>query len=392
MMANPPKGKVLDSFTFQGKTLEKIADGKGGFTFKTINAAPASSGKSTTSKGSTGKGKATTPKPTTTPPNFTIDLSGLNAGAATSAAGVSSMTATAQANAFNIVDQTLSSWGLPDMAQWAWDKITAQGDNVNATGVIDELRLTPQYAAAFPGNAQLIQAGQPPISEATYKSLEDAYQGYAQQYQLPSGFLTKNVMGNLIAHNVSASEFQQRVQNGYAVATNAPAETRTLLNQYYGINTGDLAAYYLDPSRGADIMKNQTQAAVLGTEAVATGFGNLSKAEAENLQQMGMIDSSGNINAAQTTAAFSKAAALTPLEQSATGTRGQATVSQQQLLDYAFPGQNAAGGTNPAQEDAAMKLALGARAAGLSGGGGYNMGAKGTSVGRAATEGIQGRP
>jgi len=83
---------------------------------------------------------------------------------------------------------------------------------------------------------------------------------------------------------------------------------------------------------------------------------------------------------------------LTPLEQSATGTRGQTTVSQQQLIDYAFPGSNATGGTNPAQEDAALKLALGARAAGLSGGGGYNMGAKGTSVGRAATEGIQGRP
>jgi len=331
--------------------------------------------------------KTTKAVSTTNPPTFNLDLSGIGG-----AAGVSSMSATAEASAFNTVDQTLTQWGLQGMGDWAWQQITAQGDNVNATGVIDELRGTPQYAAVFPGNVQRMQAGQPPIDESTYKSLEDAYQGFGQQYGLPAGFLSKTVMGNLIANNVSASEFQQRAVNAYQIAMKAPQETRDLLNQYYGINTGDLAAYYFSPQQSLTSSIQQTQAAVLGTEAVATGFGNLSKAQAENLQQMGMLDSAGNINAAQTTAAFEKAATLTPLEQSATGTRGQTTVSQQQLIDYAFPGSNATGGTNPAQEDAALKLALGARAAGLSGGGGYNMGAKGTSVGRAATEGIQGRP
>jgi hypothetical protein len=327
--------------------------------------------------------KKTKTTPTTNPPTFNIDLSGIGG-----AAGVSNMSAAAQASAFNTVDQTLTQWGLQGMADWAWQQITAQGDNVNATGVIDELRGTPQYAAVFPGNVQRMQAGQPPIAELTYKSLEDAYQGYGQQYGLPAGFLSKTVMGNLIANNVSASEFQQRAVNAYQIAMKAPQETRDLLNQYYGINTGDLAAYYFSPQQSLTSSIQQTQAAVLGTEAVATGFGNLSKTQAESLQQMGMLDSAGNINAAQTTAAFEKGAALKPLETAMAGQRGQATVTQNQLLSYAFPGQQQLAGTTAAGDQAALKLAEQARAAGLSGGGGYTMGQKGaTGVGSASTTG-----
>ena len=346
---------------------------------------------------STPKGKAAPTSLNTS--GITIDMGGLGS---TGGVGVSSMSAQAQMTAINSVDSYLVQWGLTgsvdgtpngeSFGQWVIDKVTAQGDNTNMQGVIDALRQTPGYALAFPGNAILMQEGKPIVDENTYKSTITAYQGVAQQYGLPSGFLTPTVMGNLIAHSVSTTEFQQRVQNGYSVAANAPLETRNLLKQYYGIDTGALAAYYLDPTNAATTLVKQTQAAVYGTEAVATGFGNLTPGQAEGLAGLNLNDQNGNVAASSAAAGFAKAATLTPLEHAAVGQRGQATVNQQQLVDYAFPGQNAAGGTNPAQEDAALKLALGARAAGLSGGGGYNTGAKGTSVGRVNTAGAQSRP
>jgi len=304
-------------------------------------------------------------------------------------AAVTDYSASEQATAYNTVLGDLQDWGLsaldPTLANQVWQRLSTPGDMTNLGGIIDWLRTTPAYQQRFPGNAQLIAEGKSPLSEATYLSTENSYQGYAQQSGLPASFLTSQVIGNLIANNVSAAEFQQRVQNGYNVAANAPAETRQLLKQYFGIDTGQLAAYYLNPANALTNTIKQTQAAVLGTEAEATGFGNLTNQQATDLAAMNMTDSSGNVAASQTQAAFAKAAALNPLEQAAVGTRGQATVTQQQLLDYAFPGQNSTGGTNAAQEDAALKLALGAKAAGLSGGGGYAAGTKGTAVGRAST-------
>ena len=356
--------------------------------------------------GTNAKGTAKGPKnPTVLNTSSANGGNGFNitiGGGSTGGVGVSSMTAEAQMSAINSVDNYLVQWGLTgsvdgtpngeSFGQWVIDKVTAQGDNTNMQGVIDALRQTPGYALAFPGNAILMQEGKPIVDENTYKSTITAYQGVAQQYGLPAGFLTPQTMGNLIAHQVSTTEFQQRVQNGYSVAANAPVETRNLLNQYYGIDTGALAAYYLDPTNAATTLTKQTQAAVYGTEAVATGFGNLNPTQAEGLAALNLNDQNGNVAASSAAAGFAKAATLTPLEHAAVGQRGQATVNQQQLVDYAFPGQNAAGGTDPAQEDAALKLALGARAAGLSGGGGYNTGAKGTSVGRVNTAGAQSRP
>lgn len=365
-----------------------------------------------------------------------------------------------QDNAQSTIDGYLSAWGLSNMSGWAYNQVVAEGNTVSTASIVDALRQTPQYAAVYPGNAELLAAGKAIIPEQQYKTLQTQYvdiaatfgldtsyfstanvgdligkfgtqspidairttptyaqafpgnvtlmgegkapipestymnitQGYkdaGNQFGLPTDFLSNQEMGTLISGSVSVPEFTQRVQNGYAVAQTAPAETRNLLQQYYGVNTGDLAHYYLDPTKAWSNLQKQTQAAVIGTEATSTGFGNLNLQQAENLAQQ-QIASPG-LDANYFRQGFSKAATLSPLEQAGVGTRGQTTVSQQQLIDYAFPGSNAQGGTNAASEDAALKLATEARSAGLSGGGGYAQTAKGAvGVGRAGSQGTSG--
>jgi len=307
-------------------------------------------------------------------PNIVIGSGGI---------GVPDVTSAFEQSAYGQVQLDLDNWGLTSLGPLAMQLITDPGNHLDAAEVLDVIRQQPAYQQAFYGKP-------PGMTELSYlqnkQSIQDQLNGAGI-----TGFTSQQI-GTMIGNGIYGTTLTDRINKGYQVAMAAPAETRTLLNQYYGINTSDLASYYLDPTTTNQQWEQQTRAAVIGTEAMQTGFGNLSQAQSAALAAQNISDSAGRVDASYYLSGFSKAAALTPLEQSATGTRGQTTVSQQQLIDYAFPGSNATGGTNPAQEDAALKLALGARAAGLSGGGGYNMGAKGTSVGRAATEGIQGRP
>lgn len=311
----------------------------------------------------------------------------------TASSGGISLTQQAQQSAYATVYSTLQNWGLTDLAGWAYDQITTPGDMKGATTIVDMIRGTPEYAAAFPGNVQLIAAGKPPLDESTYKSVTSAYQGIAQQYGLPAGFLNQRnldgttTMGNLIANNVSSSEFQARVQNGYTVAKNADPNTKALLNQYYGINDGNLAAYYLDPTKGLDALQKQTQTAVIGGISKDTGFGDIGQSTAEQLaaQQVG---SGGSMDANYFRTQFSKIAPLVPLEQAQIGQRGQAVASQQALLGQAFTGLNQTQGTTAAGDQASVVLAEEARKAGLSGGGGFAQTARGgVGVGQTSTEG-----
>jgi len=332
------------------------------------------------------KAKAKAPV-TTTPPN-----NGGNGGG-TPAAGVSSESAQAQMSAYDTMYNDLTNWGLQDLASQMYDVITKNGDMTNVNGAMAWLRQQPEYKAKFPGNAILMANGQKPMDENTYMQLENNYLGVAHTYGLPVGFLSTQEMGQLIGNNVSASEFQSRVQYGYDMAKNADPATKEYLQRWYGVGHGDLAAYYLDPQRGMDAIYKQNVSAGAAGKAVDVGFGNLSKAQAQEIAALYPTPTGG---AADTTigqigSALGKEAAYVPLEATQIGQRGQAKVTQQQLLGQAFAGMKQETGTTAAGDAAAVRLATQARTAGLQGGGGYASSAKGAvGLGRASTAGVQG--
>ena len=305
-------------------------------------------------------------------------------GPSSSSGGGYSGPSSSQVTALDTIEQALYQYGLTGLTDWATNKVMNEG-NVHPADILMQMRGTPEYQQRFPGQAARAASGLPPISESDYIALERAYSETARNYKLPDGFLTPQEIGILVGHDVSKSEFDARVINGYSVAINAPKETRDLLKSYYGVHAGHLAAYYLDPTRAKDLLMKQTQAAVAGTEASLSGFGNLGKRTAQQIAKQ-TIGTPSNMNADYYRAQFGKIAPLKSLEQAQIGQQGQATVSKKELVGSAFAG--AIKGVDPSQVQRSIQLAEQARTAGLQGGGGYAQNAQGgLGIGSASTEG-----
>jgi len=305
-------------------------------------------------------------------------------------AGVTSMSATAQTNAYNTIYNDLDMWGLTSLAGEAWNKITALGDNMDMKGVINWIRTTPQYEQRFPGNTIVDKKTgnvSTKLPESSYDTLLTSYRGAAQQYGLPPNALTPQIIANLIQGNVSASEFSSRLQYGYALAKNADPNVKAALAQM-GITQGNLTHYFVDPKNAYDtINKNMTAAEIMG-QGLDTGFGSIDKNTAQQIASQ-YVGSSTTLDKTAITSALKSVLPEVGLETAQVGQRGQATVSQNQLLSQAFPGMQSTTGTSAAGDAASIRMAQEARVAGLSGGGGYATSAKGVvGVGRAGSTGV----
>jgi hypothetical protein len=189
------------------------------------------------------------------------------------ALATSQATKSAQANAFDNVQSYLDQWGLGSMTPYVKDLVTKNGNyltNVNA--LLDAVRNykapdgTSPYETAFPGlkdHNKSVGPGAEHMTEAQYQQYVQQVQGLAGQYAFPTGFITKEHIGNWIANNVSAAELEQRMKYGYEAAQNADARTKQILQQQYGMNMGQLAAYMLDPKHALETIEKQVASATL---------------------------------------------------------------------------------------------------------------------------------
>ena len=302
-------------------------------------------------------------------------------GSGVSAAAAAARQAAAMQSAKYSVNEALKMYGLENMAGWAWGELTDLNSPKTPAEVLADLRGTNEYLARFPGMMGRAANGYDPMTEAQYIAYENAAQQLANQVGLPAGMMSKDAIAKLIAGNVSVTELQQRLVNGYQAAMQAPQQVRDALKNYYGIDTGHLAGYYLDPSAAGALIQQRQQTATIGGLSQITGFGSLTKQQAEQIQQV------PGMTATEARTVFDKLAPMTSLEQTQLGMRGQATASQNALLKTAIPG--AVPGMSAADAQAQVQAASEARTAGLRGGGGFAQAQKGVvGVGRAGTEGI----
>ena len=308
---------------------------------------------------------------------------------------LSAATAATKLNALDTLKNDLQQWGLEDLTNFVYQE-TMGSTYKPAADVINELRTgtgnakgkpAEIYNKRFPGMAERAKAGLPPITENQYQTLEQSYMDTAREFGLPKGFVGPEEIGKLIGSGVSATEFNDRVNNGYRVAATADPNVKETLQQYYGVDKGHLAAYYLNPAKAYDVLLKQTQAAVVGGIAKDTGFAGVNQNTAEQIAAQ-MIGSPASMDANAIRGGMTRAAQLQPLETQTVGQRGQATVNAKQIVSAAFPGMTQPTGTTVAGDAASIRLAEEARTAGLSGGGGMISNAKGVvGVGRAGSEG-----
>jgi hypothetical protein len=216
----------------------------------------------------------------------------------------------------------------------------------------------------FIGNEGRIKAGLQPFKPNEYIQAEQEYVARLAANGLPVGFYDQpEDLAKLIAGRVSAIEFDNRIQAGYRAALNAPSSVKQQLQNLYGINDTDLAAYFLDPTRATDIIgrnKNaelfnrQIQAAQISAQGQAQAGIQLGITTAEELAAQGVSSEA----AQQRFAAIGEQQGLFQA-----GMQGETAISQEEQIAGTF-------GTN-AEARQAIARRKRSRQAGFEAGGGF---------------------
>jgi hypothetical protein len=194
-------------------------------------------------------------------------------------------THTGSGDAWAYLQSLLADYGLGDLDQFAQHAIV-QGLSTNE--IVQQLRTTDTYKKRFAVIEQRKQLGLPAVSEAEVIQYEKSATQMMRAAGLPSGFWdSPEDFVKLQVNDISLSELQSRVNDGYLAAAMAPQDLRDQWKAL-GYTEGDLAAYMLDPDRTEAVLTKQIGAVQRAAEAQRVGFGQLSTQEAEQLQALGV--------------------------------------------------------------------------------------------------------
>ena len=194
-----------------------------------------------------------------------------------------------QENAFGIVSSFLQRAGLGGL-ETNIRGLLAQGVE-DSDAILFNLRETTQFKTRFAGNTARAAKGLPELDPATYIGLEQQYASVMRSNRLPTGFYDEqDDFKALIEGDVSPSEFQQRIQEGFVKVRDADPQVLATLRQFYpevGNDETALAAYFIDPQRGAQALDRQVQAARIGARAREQGGIGIGALTAEELVSRG---------------------------------------------------------------------------------------------------------
>lgn len=250
-----------------------------------------------------------------------------------------------------------------------------QNPNVSADQALYEIQQSPAFQEAFPGIGIAQKNGYPVPSPSDYLSYVQQAQSLAQAAGLPN--FSPSALGQLIGNNVSLSELESRITNGYQAVNNMDPNTVQYFENEMGIGKGQLANFFLDPDNSMGQIAQQTGAAQIGGAGVNAGFAPISKSLAMQLAGEGVTQSAA-------VSGFKNIAPLLPLTEQmlGQGAGSPGTVTQSQLVNSQFVGD--------AASTEAIRLAQETRGASTGGGGGYQAERTGTAVGSASEAGGMG--
>lgn len=233
-----------------------------------------------------------------------------------------------QENAFGVVTAFLRRAGLSGLdAQIR--SLLAQGIE-DSDAILFQLRDTEQFRTRFKGNAARAAKGLPELDPATYIGLEQQYRSVLVANRLPAEFYdSPDDFARLIEGDVSPSEFQSRIDEGYAKVRNADPQVLNTLRQFYpevGNDDNALAAYFIDPARALTSLQRQVEAARIGARGREQAGFQFGAATAEELVRRGYT-------AEGTQAAFQRAGQLAGLYQEM---GGEAALTEEQKVGAAL--------------------------------------------------------
>ena len=208
---------------------------------------------------------------------------------AASQAAAAAATAQRRENAFGIVAGFLQRAGLSGL-ETNIRGLLAQGIE-DTDAILFNLRETEQFKTRFKANTARAAKGLPELDPATYIGLEQQYATVLRSNRLPTEFYdSPDDFRALIEGDVSPAEFQGRIQEGFVKVRDADPQVLATLRQFYpevGNNETALAAYFIDPQRGAQALERQVAAARIGARAREQGGMAIGATSAEELVARG---------------------------------------------------------------------------------------------------------
>lgn len=212
-----------------------------------------------------------------------------------------------QQNAFNLMNETLKSWGLESLSG-DLKNLILQGDT-SADTLSLALSQTAAYKQRFSANELRIKNGLPELTPAQYIATEEQYRNVLQAYGLPKGFYDKNEdFNDFIAKDISPSELDKRAQVAAQQYQNAPQAYKDVWEKYYSFTPGEAIANILDPNHESlQDLQNRANAVAIGGTAQQVGL-NVNRQRAEQFVANGVT-----LNQAQ--AAYQRIAEALPTDQ-----------------------------------------------------------------------------
>lgn len=221
-----------------------------------------------------------------------------------------------------IIQSYLEQYGLGSMAQWALQVVT-ENPNLDKATFEAMLYERPEFKAMYPAFDALRQDGRG-ITVDDYRNYTETVRNTLDQWGIPQDMYgTTDSIADLLIKRVSPAEVNYRIQKAAEGAFSAPEETRNALRDLYGVDSGGMIAYWLDPDLAQPILERQWAAAQVAGAAARSDIA-IQRQEAERLAALGITE-------AQANAGFQDVASL----QGLTGGGGE-TATQDDLVGAAF--------------------------------------------------------
>ena len=232
-------------------------------------------------------------------------------------------------DARSTINTVLATYGLEGLADYTYNEIIVK-ETVNLNNpdaIIFALREQPTYKKRFAGNAARLKAGLSELDPASYIGLENQFRETLRSNGLPANFYdSTDDFQALIEGDVSPSELNSRVEQGYRAVADADPEVKRQMQNLYGVDEGQLAAYFLDPQKAAPLLTRQARAAQISARGLEQGNIQLTSQLAEDLARRG-------ISEAEAQAGFTEVGRLGELAQQFAG---ETAVGQEGIIGAAF--------------------------------------------------------
>jgi len=170
-------------------------------------------------------------------------------------------------DAVNLMFQNLGlGQGLIDSMNASIKSLYANFLDPSEAQILNEIYTSDAYKQRFKGNEVIRQRlaggqgrpGDRMLTPAQYIEQERQYREILQSADMPGGFYdSPDDFTNLIGNSISVAEFRNRVDTAYTALNEADDFLKEQLSTYYGLTTGEMVSYLLDPARATPILNQR---------------------------------------------------------------------------------------------------------------------------------------